>query len=154
MSITGRIRIITRKTGTDEIMRISEWTKNLIMNGTSTGKNLVAQRLGGTNTYTLNITHGDIGTGTNTPTTADTALQTPTVRVAKTNSIISSNVVTLQFFFSDATLANGTYYEFGTFVDGSATISTGKIFNRALFGSPYAKASGEDSTFEVEFTIN
>lgn len=154
MSITGRVRVITRKAGTDKILRVSEWTKNLIMNGTSTGKNLVAQRLGGTNTYTLNITHGDIGTGTNPPTAGDTTLQTPTVRVAKTNAIIVGNVVTLQFFFSDATLPNGTYQEFGTFVDGTATISTGKIFNRALFGSPYTKASGEDSTFEVEFTIN
>lgn len=151
--ITGRVRAITYKAGTKEILRISEWTKNLIVSGTNTGRNLIAQRLGSVNTFSLNITHGDIGTGTNPPANSDTQLQTPTARVSVTNQIVSDNIVTLQFFFSDAILPNGTYNEFGTFVDGTGTLSSGKLFNRALFVTAYTKASGEDSTFEVEITI-
>ncbi len=153
IAISGRVRIVVRKAGTDEILRASEWSENLVVSGTDTGRNLIAQRIGGTNTYTLNITHGDIGTGTAAPANSDAQLQTPSVRAAKTSAIISNNIVTLQFFFSDAALPNGTYNEFGTFVDGTATISTGKLFNRALFGTAYVKASGEDTTVEVEFTI-
>lgn len=152
--ITGRVRIITYKAGTKEILRISEWTKNLIVSGTNTGRNLIAQRLASVNTYTLNVTHADIGTGTNPPANSDTQLQTPTVRAAITNQIVSNNVVTLQFFFSDALLPNGTYYEFGTFIDGTGTLSSGKLFNRALFGTAYTKATGEDTTVEVEVTIS
>lgn len=151
--IFGRIRIITRDSKTGKVKRATPWMKNLVVSGSNTGRNLIAQRLGGTNTFTLNITHGDIGTGTAAPANSDTVLQTPTTRAAKTSEIISGNVVTVQFFFSDAALANGTYNEFGTFVDGTATLSTGKLFNRVLFGTAYVKAAGEDTTVEVEFTI-
>ena len=154
VGISGRVRITTYKAGTKKIIKKGKWSKNLVVSGTSTGRNLICQRLGGTNTYTLNVTHADIGTGTNTPQNSDTQLQTPTVRGALTAAIISSNVVTLQFFFSDSALANGTYTEFGSFVDGTGTVSTGKLFNRALFGSAYVKATGQDTTVEVELTIN
>lgn len=154
--ISGRVRIITYKAGTKEILRISEWTKNLIVNNSNRGKNLVAQRLASQNTYTMNITHGEIGTGTNAPAVTDTSLQTPSARVATTLASIGVglNVLTCQFFFPDATLPNGTYREFGTFIDGTATLGSGQLFNRALFSVAYTKASGEDTTIEVEFTIN
>jgi hypothetical protein len=154
IKISGRVRIITYKAGTKKILRKTRWFRNLIVSGTDTGRNLIAQRLGGVNTYTLNITHADIGTGTNPPQNSDTQLQTPTVRVAKTSQIISNNIVTLQFFFPDAALPNGTYTEFGTFIDGTETLSSGQLFNRVLFGTAYVKASGEDTTIEVEITIN
>jgi len=153
LKIKGRIRVITTKAGTNQILRISEWTKNLIVLGENTGRNLILKRLAGDNTYSLNITHADIGTGTNPPSNSDTQLQTPTVRAAISGYTISSNLLTLRFFFSDALLPNGTYTEFGTFIDGSGTLSSGRLFNRALFGSPYTKSSGEDSTFEVEIEI-
>jgi hypothetical protein len=153
-AIKGRIRIITTDAKTGRILRRTRWMRNLIMLGNDTGKDLILDRLAGTNTYSLNITHADIGTGTNPPAASDTQLQNPTVRAVKTSASVSGNTLTLQFFFSDALLPNGTYREFGTFVDGSGTISTGRIFNRALFGLPYTKASGEDTTIEVQITIN
>ena len=149
---SGKVRITKTRAGTREVLSVME-IKNLIVSGDNTGRNLICQRLAGTNTYSLNITHADIGTGTNAPANGDTALQTPTVRGALTLASISNNIVTLQFFFSDATLPNGSYTEFGTFVDGSATIGTGQLFNRALFGITYNKAAGEDTTVEVEFEI-
>jgi len=153
LKIKGRVRVITTKAGTNQILRISEWTKNLIVLGENTGRNLILKKLAGDNTYSLNITHADIGTGTNPPSNSDTQLQTPTARAALSGYTISTNLSTLRFFFSDALLPNGTYREFGTFIDGSGTLSSGRLFNRALFSSPYTKSSGEDSTFEVEIEI-
>ncbi|GIW70355.1 MAG: hypothetical protein KatS3mg101_1102 [Patescibacteria group bacterium] len=153
--IVGKIRVITYKAGTKEIKRKTEWIKNLIVVGSDTGKNLILKRLAGVNTYTLNITHADIGTGQNPPSSSDTTLQTPVARGTIGGYYFSgNNIVTLQFFFSDALLPNGTYYEFGTFIDGTGTVSTGRLFNRALFGTPYTKSSGEDTTVEVQIEIN
>lgn len=128
--------------------------KNLIVSSADYGKNLIAQRLAGTNTYTLNITHGEIGTGSTAPALTNTGLATGTTRRVTESASVSNNIVTLRFFFADAVLANGTYNEFGTFVDGTATLGTGKLFNRALFSTAYVKATGEDTTVDVEFDIN
>ncbi|QQR82471.1 hypothetical protein IPJ70_04315 [Candidatus Campbellbacteria bacterium] len=150
---TGRIRVITTKAGTKEVLRVSEWTSNLIMLGANTGKTIILQRLIGVNTYSLNLSHADMGTGSTAPSAGDTTLQAPVARAAVASGSISGNVATLQFFFADANLANGTYREFGSFIDGTGTVSTGKIFNHALFGVPYVKASGEDTTIEMQVTI-
>lgn len=154
--ILGRIRVVTYKAGTKEILRVTPWSENIVVNNSNRGRNLIAQRLASQNTYTLNINYGEIGTGTNTPAASDTALQTPVARALMTSATIGVglNVITIRFFFSDAVLANGTYREFGTFIDGTATLGSGQLFNRALFSVAYVKATGEDSTFEVEFTIN
>lgn len=265
MKISGRIRIKTTKAGTQELLRITRWFVNLVVSSTNRGRNLLAQRLTGTNTYTLNLTHADIGRGypapaaptvatgtagvltgaytykiafvsadgeteggttsatinpssqkvelTNIPLGAtgitsrkiyrtiaggaqhkllatlsdntttvysdnladgtlganaltastakgqaannnDTQLQTASVRGAVTSQIASNNIATVQFFFSDAALANGAYSEFGTFVDGTGSLNSGQLFNRVIFGIVYNKATGEDTTVEVEFTIN
>lgn len=151
--LKGRVRVITKRAGTEEVLRVGEWSKNLVMLGTNTGKSLILQRLNATNTYSLNISHGEIGTGNTAPAASDTALDTPEVREAKAVGSISTNILTMQFFFPDADLPNDTYYEFGTFVDGSGTLGSGQIFNRALFGIPYEKGTNEDTTVEVEFTL-
>ena len=152
--IMGIITIRKFRAGTKELLAELKF-RNLVVTGAGGyGRNIIARRLGSDNTYSLNVTHGEIGTGTNAPTNGDTALQTPSVRVATTLATITNNIVNLQFFFSDATLPNGTYREFGTFIDGTSTLGSGRLFNRALFSTAYTKASGEDTTVEVEFTIN
>lgn len=151
--IMGRVKWQCFRAGTKELLRESEWKNNLIMFGTNTGRDLILKRLAGDNTYTLNILYADIGTSSTAPTVGDTQLG---VAVARAGSpVISqiSNTVSFQFFWADASLANGSYYEIGAFVDGSATINTGKIFNHALFASVYTKATNEDTTIQIEFTI-
>lgn len=150
----GRVRIIQKRAGTQEVLSISDWMPNLIMLGTDTGRDLILDRLNGITTYSLNLGHADIGTGTNTPAVSDTTLQTVTARGLKATGNVSGSVLTLQYFFPDGGLANGTYTEFGTFVDGTATVSTGKIFNRILFSPSYAKTAGVDTTVEVQFTLS
>jgi hypothetical protein len=153
-TMQGKVRIITYKAGTKEVLRISEWTKNMIMLGVNTGKDIILDRLNADNTYSLNLTHADMGTGTTPPAVGDTQLQTAVARGSKATGAVSSNTLTLQFFFPDVSLPNGTYTEFGSFVDGSTGINTGKIFQHALFGTSYVKATGEDTTIELQISIS
>lgn len=154
--ISGQVRITKYRAGTKEILWQSPWMKNMIVKGQSTGKNLIIQRLAGMNTYSLNISYGEIGTSAGSPTAADVGLGTPVARTAFSNRSVGStlDVAELQFFFTDSQLANGTYYEFGTFVDGNAGTATGQLFNHALFSTPYVKSTGEDTTVEVDFTAS
>lgn len=154
MKPQGKIRVITTRKGTGKVLRVSDWYSNLVMLGVHTGRTLILERLASINTYSLNLTHADMGTGTNSPSTSDTSLQTPIARAAVATGSVSGSLATLQFFFSDVVLTNGTYNEFASFVDGTASVSTGKIFNRAMFGVPYAKGTGEDTTIELQITLN
>lgn len=151
--IIGKVRYITTDSRTRKLLRVSEWSKNLVVRGTDTGKDIILDRMAGVNTYSLNITHADIGTGSTAPTNSDTALETAVRREAKTLATVSGNTLTLSFFFSDANLPDGTYNEFGTFVDGSTGTGTGQLFNRVVLSSPLVKATGQDNTIEVIFTV-
>ena len=129
--------------------------RNLIMQAANLGKDLIIQRLCGVNTYSCNILWGDIGTGTTAPAITDTALTTPSARTALSLATdVSSNQAQLQFFFTDSALSNVTFSEFGTFVDGSSSLSSGQMFNHALFSPYYTKSTGTDITVEVDLTIN
>jgi hypothetical protein len=150
-NLKGKVKIITYKAGTKEILRETPFYENTVMFGTNTGKDL--KRLGGNNTYSMNILYLDIGTSSTTPATSDTQLGAAVARAGSPAITQVGNVLSFQFFFADANLANGTYNEVGTFVDGSGSINTGQIFNHALFGSAYVKTAGEDTTIQVDFTL-
>lgn len=135
-------------------MRTALVCPNLVMDSSGYGLDIIIQRLVGINTHSLNITYGEIGTGQTTPALSDTALTTPTNRAAvgfqqdygQTDAIV-------QFFFADSQLANQTYYEFGTFVDGTSTIGSGQLFNHALLSPTFTKTAGTDLTVQVDFTL-
>jgi hypothetical protein len=128
---------------------------NLIMDSQNYGLDLIIQRLVGINTYSLNILWGEIGTGSTTPALSDMALTTPTNRAAVGfQQDYGSTDAVLQFFYSDSQLANETYKEFGTFVDGTTTIGSGQIFNHALLSPTYAKVPGQDTTVQVDINIS
>jgi hypothetical protein len=129
--------------------------QNLVMQSPNFGKDLIIQRLVGINTYSLNILFGEIGTGATVPALTDTGLTAPTNRASVGfQQDFGTTDAVFQFFFTDSQLVNQTYNEFGTFVDGSATIGSGQIFNHALFATPYTKVAGQDTTCEVDFSIS
>lgn len=154
IGITGRVRIIQRDAKTGTILDIGQWSKNVVLEGSNLGKQLIAQRLGSNNTYSLNITYGEMGKGATAVDETDTVMEDPIVRGPFAYASVSGLVVTTQFFFPDNTVPDDTYTEFGTFVDGTTTLGTGQFFNHVLFTSPYVKTSGIDTTVEVEFTIS
>lgn len=146
--ISGKYRFITKKAGTDEVLRTSEWVDNLVMNGTDTGVNLILKTLIGTITPN-EITSASIGTGTTAPTDSDTNLQTPvTTGIPRaTQNISPTDVLTILFFIPDGDLPNGTYNEFGLFCET-------QIFSRSIISPAYVKSSTEDSVIEYVITLN
>jgi hypothetical protein len=132
--------------------------KNLIVYSSNYGIDILVQYLlsgyTGSFAFPLGIAWGEIGTGTATPANTDTALTTPTNRAPVSYAFDNSfTTASLQFFFTDASLANGTYYECGSFIGGSSTIGSGNMFNHALFGTPYSKSSGVDTTLEIDISF-
>ncbi len=132
--------------------------KNLIVDSPNYGKDILVQYLissyNGSFAFPLGIAWGEIGTGSATPTVGDTALTTPANRApvayAADNAL---QMAQLQFFFPDSSLANGTYYECGSFIGGTSTIGTGNMFNHASFATPYSKSSGTDTTLEIDISF-
>lgn len=146
--ISGKYKFITKRAGTDEVIRETDWIDNLVMNGTDTGVNLIMKALIGTVTP-LEITTASIGTGTATPTDSDTNLQTPvTTDIPRaTQNISPTNVLTILFFIPDGDLPNGTYNEFGLFCET-------QIFSRSIISPAYVKGSTEDTVVEYRIEIS
>lgn len=154
VKVRGTITIKSYRAGT-KVLLSEIVQRNTIMVSSGRGLDLLVQRLLGVVTYSTIINYGAIGTGSTAPTTADTQLAAETARttVALAQDF-TFNQASLQFFFPDASLANGTYREFGMFVDGTASANTGRLFNRALFSVAYIKAAGVDSTVEVDISFS
>jgi hypothetical protein len=149
--LKGKFRVITTDSITGEVKRITPFYNNIVVDGTDTGFNLILDRLNSTNTYSLNITHLDIGTNATAPALSDT-LTGAVARTAKATGVVAGSTLTLRFFFASADLANGTYNDIKLAVDGTATVNTGRCFTRALFGTVYVKGTNEDTT--LEYTLS
>jgi len=146
--VAGQYRIRTYRAGTKELIRETDWIKNLVVNNANNGVNLIAQRLIGLTTYDIEITQAKIGTGTTPPTDADTDLETPvTSNIPRATQIVSpTNLAVITFFIPDVDLPNGTYNEFGLFCGN-------QLFARSLILPSYTKASAEDTTVEYSLEI-
>ena len=145
--ITGKLRFITLKAGTEIVLRRSKWHKNLVVSNTDHGLNLVLQHLIGTTTYTLEITQAKIGDDNTAVTNNDTDLGNAIVSdiaIAKVTETTTSQI-TFEFFIADSELAENTYEEFGIF-------ATDQLFARTVISPAYVKSVGEDT--KVEYVIN
>ena len=132
--------------------------KNLIVFSANYGIDILVQYLisayNGSNNFPLGIAWGEIGSGNTAPANTDTALTTPTNRAPVSYAFDNGfTTASLQFFFPDASLANATYYECGSFIGGSSSIGSGNMFNHALFSTPYSKSSGTDTTLEIDISF-
>ena len=116
------------------------------------GRAVVAQRLANDTTYTGIITRGALGTGTNAPSASDTQLQTEVFRKVTASTSTTNHQAFIDFFYSKAD-TNGTYQEFGTFIDGAAGADTGQLWTRALTGG-WVKSSSESMTVSAQYDIN
>jgi hypothetical protein len=132
------------------LFAVREYQKaNLIV---TVGRSVLAQRLANTLTYTGVINYGALGTGTNAAANGDTQLQTEVFRKTTASTSYTTNQAFIDFFYSKAD-TNGTYQEFGTFIDGSASANSGQLFTRMLTGG-WAKTSSESMTVAVQYTIS
>ena len=153
MGLKGKVRYTITDSITNEIIHESPFFHNLVVDGTDTGFNLILDRLNADNTYSLNITHLDIGTNATTPAFSDTvALSGAVARTDKATGVVSGSSITFKFFFASAELADGTYQDVRMVVDGTASLGTGKLFCRSLFGTPLVKGTNQNITLEWVLT--
>lgn len=115
------------------------WSQNLVMNGTNTGVNLIAQALAGFITD-IGITTGKFGTDATPPTPADTDVGADPQPMDLTFAEVDGASVTLYFFYPSALLDNDTYFEYALFCGAN-------IFSRVLVkvGIGFAKATNQDT---------
>lgn len=123
--------------------------KNLI---TTAGRSVLAQRLANTTTYTGVINYGALGSSATAVNNADTQLGTEVFRKVVASSSYTTNTAFIDFFYSKAD-TNGTYQEFGTVIDGTASANTGQLFTHALTGG-WVKTSSESMTVSCQYVIS
>ena len=109
------------------LMRYDGVNTNLVA---TVGREVFARRLAGDVTYTGEITFGALGNGA-TPsfTSSDTQLNNEVGRKAVSDSAYDSNTAYIDFFFASGDIADGTYTEWGTFIDGTITADSGQAFS-------------------------
>lgn len=118
---------------------------------TTVGRTVLAQRLVGTLTYTGTVNYCALGTSATAPAIGNTTLGTETYRKALSPSTSVNNVAYLETFFS-STDVNGTFEEYGFFIDGTGVANSGQLFNR--FTQSVTKSNVESLNVQSQITIN
>lgn len=150
-SLQGEVKWIKTKNG--KVIEESDWQKNKILTSDARGLSILLDLLYGDDTYSGEITHADIGddnTAVNAAT--DTGCLNALERATVASKSKSGLTRTFRFFYPDALTSDDTYYEFSMFIDGTATVDTGRAFNRIVMTTPLVKASGEDHTIVCRIT--
>jgi len=116
------------------------------------GRSVLARILAGDTTYSGEINYGALGTGSTAVDAADTVLDTEVARKLHARRVRTNHSVAFDFFYSQAD-TDGTYEEFGMFIDGTSSVDTGVLFNRALTGG-WTKSDTEAMTVSVTISVN
>jgi hypothetical protein len=119
---------------------------------TTRGPSVLAQRLANDTTYTGIINYGALGSSATAVANGDTQLTAEVFRKIVASASTTSNIAFIDFFYSK-TDTNGTYQEFGTFIDGAAGANTGRIFTHALTGG-WTKSASESMTVACQYTFS
>jgi len=118
---------------------------------TTVGRAVLAQRLGGDTTYTGTVNYGALGTDNTGAAVSDTTLGTETYRKALSSGTDSNNIAYLENFYT-ASEVNGTFEEYGFFIDGTGSADTGQMFNR--FTQSVTKSATESLNVSSQITIS
>ncbi len=95
------------------------------------------------------ISHAAVGSGTTTPTQADTALETETDRVSVTKTLRSGATLQIRTLFTNANLP-ATLEEVGWFMNASGTPDSGEMVVRST--QTFVKGS-DDLLLIIELDI-
>lgn len=117
------------------------------------GRNVLARRLAGNTTYTGAINYGALGTQASpSPANGSTQLGTESYRKLASSLSYAANVAYVDFFYAAAD-CNGTYTEFGNFIDGTGTANSGQLFSYIATGG-WTKSSVQSLFVSCQYTIN
>lgn len=124
--------------------------KNVICNA---GFNVLARLLCNDTTYSGYINDMALGTGAPTPAASDTTLDTESYRNTTASYTADANIAYLTAFYSE-TECNGTYTEFGNFIDGDGTGNpdTGKLWSH-IAGISWEKDSNTVLVISCRYTF-
>lgn len=101
----------------------------------------------------VQVSHQELGTGTNTPAVGDTGLQTPTGATRKSISSMAASGVEANFTsFWAVGEATGTWREYALFINGTGTSNSGTILNRVAIN--VTVGAGDALTIDGTITIN
>lgn len=117
-----------------------------------TGREVIARRLIGDLTYSGTINYGALGTDDTAVDAGDTALGAEAARKLFARRSRTNAQVNFDFFYSQAD-TDGTYEEFGLFIDGEDSADSGQLFNHVLTGG-WAKTDTEAMTVSVTLNVN
>lgn len=99
---------------------------------TTAGKEVFARLLAGDTTYSGEINYLAVGTGLSSPSISDTTLETEIERTTAQAPTPTRTGASVEYeFLFGASEAIGTLKEVGAFIDGTATVDTGQLFDRA-----------------------
>lgn len=140
------VKCTIRDAKTGKVKRTKEY-HNLVV---TAGKAIIAEFLGRAvpSVSQLSPNFCAVGTGTDAPAAGNTTLQTETARTVVASRSHSSNAAYLTGYFG-ATDVSGTLREVGLFINGTATASSGTLFNRVSIN--VTKSLSE--TLTIDFTI-
>jgi len=125
--------------------------KNLLV---AAGLNFLAAMIIRENSQTNDIPwHLALGSGTTAPDSTDTTLENETLRKEVSAKTRTANLMRLRTFFT-APEANGTHYEFGIFMAGTANKDSGTLLNRITPTGGISKTSSQVLTIEVRITLS
>jgi hypothetical protein len=113
------------------------------------GRKQICNALGGLSPNII-INYGAVGTGGNSPSNADTTLQTEFYRVTVTGANVVDNVLEVQQFYGLAE-ANTQLYEAGEFINGTGVVDSGILFSR--WNIDENKTASETLTITSTYTI-
>jgi hypothetical protein len=121
---------------------------------TTVGRNVLCRLLAGDTTYSGQINYGALGTGGSpSPANGSTQLQTEVYRKIYSSHTTDGNNIAYVDFFYAATDTNGTYTEFGNFIDGTSSANTGRLFSYITTGG-WTKSNLVSLFVSCQYTIN
>lgn len=137
----GTFQILSLQNG--EVVWQSPAMTNLILDGFWS---MLVQHLNSIDTSPLGVTTLEVGSGSTAVSASDTSLAIMEVdAVPPAKSIPAAKSIQFEFFIVDAEMPDGTYRELG--LRAGLTLIT-----RALFTTPYVKASGRDTI--IRYTLS
>lgn len=145
--LKGHYRFTLRDTKTGKVRTYE--AENVVT--TALKEELISQLFEAAESSDILITYGLVGTGTNTPSAADTQLQTEIARTTIASLSSASTVGYATAFFSESE-GNGTLKEAGIVFGGSASANTGTLISRVAIN--ITKTSSETLTMDWSLTIS
>ena len=154
--LKGEYNVVTTCSKTGKVLRQTGWQSNKIVANSQRGIFILLDLLANDQTYSGALTNMSLGDSAVAASAADTDLGNELVRVAvaSASTVRSGLQVTFKAFFPDVTTPNDTYTEVGTYIDGTASIGTGRLWSRLILAAPLVKAGGEDNTIQYRVTAS